>query len=49
MAPRWMIVVVLLGGMLLLVLAGVGVALYLVLRRKKEPRGFEVLPKEGGK
>jgi hypothetical protein len=41
-----MILLALLGGAALLALAGIGLALFLVLRRKKEPRGFEVLPKK---
>jgi hypothetical protein len=31
---------------LLVVLAGVGLTLFLVLRKKQPPRGFDVLPKE---
>jgi hypothetical protein len=42
MNPMWLVLLV--GA--LLALAGVALALFLLLRPKKEPRGFEVLPKE---
>ena len=42
MFPMWLV----LAGAALLTLAGVAVALFLLLRPKKEPRGFEVLRKE---
>jgi hypothetical protein len=34
------------GAGILAMLAGAGVLLFFLLRRKKEPRGFEVLPKK---
>ena len=37
---------VFLGGVLLLFLAGLGLVLFLVLRKKSVPRGFDVLPTE---
>ncbi len=36
----------LLGGAVLLVMALIGLVLVLLLRRKKEPRGFEVITKQ---
>ena len=46
MATVSILVLLVIAAGLLVVLAGVGLVLFLVLRKKQPPRGFDVLPAE---